>query len=53
MVACAPSSVGGVLVTVCLTTRGEPRLGRFDGAGALIPRLQELGPVHGVGAPAA
>ena len=33
--------------------RGEPRLGRWDGAGALIPRLQELGPVHNVGAPVA
>ena len=33
--------------------RREPRLGRCDGAGALIMRLQELGLVHDVGAPAA
>ena len=34
----------------CMFDRcGEPRLGRCDGVGALIPRLQELGLVHDVG----
>ena len=31
----------------------EPRLGRCDDAGVLTPRIQELGHVHDVGAPAA
>ena len=35
----------------CMFDRcGEPRLGRCDGAGVLIPRLQELSLVHDVGA---
>ena len=55
------SSYGGMRAFFCwrhagrcmFDRRGEPRLGRGDDAGVLTPRIQELGPVHDVGAPAA
>jgi len=53
MVAGAPSPVGGVLVTIGFDQCVVPRLGRCDGADALILGLQELDPVYDVGAPAA
>ena len=50
------SSCGGMRTFFCwrrashcmIDRRGGPRLGRCDSVGALIPRLQELGPMHDV-----